>query len=122
MESIGDNEVRTIIQAMQKLQQLGFKNIVYVGIAIEYPLYKIIERLQWKRLPLDSIDVVSAGERDPDADGVEGMSASKMSLPSKEILIPSGVAVHPKTCKKNVHKSKTRNGHYRRRCPRIKCF
>ena len=26
----------------------------------------------------DSIDVVSAGERDPDAEGVEGMSASKM--------------------------------------------
>ena len=26
----------------------------------------------------DSISVVSAGERDPDAEGVEGMSASKM--------------------------------------------
>ena len=26
----------------------------------------------------DSIDVISAGERDPDAEGVEGMSASKM--------------------------------------------
>ena len=29
--SIGDKDVKTIIQAMQKLQQLGYKDIIYVA-------------------------------------------------------------------------------------------
>ena len=33
----------------------------------------------------DEIKVVSAGERDPDAEGVEGMSASKMRAPQLQM-------------------------------------
>ena len=44
----------------------------------------------------DSIDVISAGERDPDAEGVEGMSASKMRAGSQllEILTLSRQDYH----------------------------
>ena len=87
-------------------------------VAIEHSaLQKLLNDYNGKDYPLDSIDVVSAGERDPDADGAEGMSASKMRAPLKEILILKVVLLQdPKTCKNDVHKSKTRNGHYRRRC------
>ena len=34
----------------------------------------------------DNINVLSAGERDPDAEGVSGMSASKMRLPLKKAI------------------------------------
>ena len=47
----------------------------------------------------DDIDVISAGERDPDAEGAEGMSASKMRAAVKEgnydifkMGVPSGVS------------------------------
>jgi hypothetical protein len=39
----------------------------YNGVEAKHGLYKF-----------DTLEIVSAGERDPDADGVEGMSASKM--------------------------------------------
>ena len=35
----------------------------------------------------DDIRVVSAGERDPDAEGVEGMSASKMRKPIDRVIM-----------------------------------
>ena len=34
----------------------------------------------------DNIEVVSAGERDPDAEGVTGMSASKMRVLHKQMI------------------------------------
>ena len=101
---IGDNEVRTIIQAMQKLQQLGFKNIVYVAGSDRVSSFtKLLNDYNGKDYQFDSIDVVSAGERDPDADGTEGMSASKMRAAATEgdfDSFESGVAVKdPKLAK-----------------------
>ena len=66
---------------MQKLQQLGFKNIVYVAGSDRVSSFtKLLNDYNGKDYQFDSIDVVSAGERDPDADGAEGMSASKMRV------------------------------------------
>ena len=76
---IGDKDVKTIIQAMQKLQQLGYKDIIYVAASDRVSSFtKLLNDYNGKDYQFDSIEVVSAGERDPDAEGAEGMSASKM--------------------------------------------
>jgi chorismate mutase len=84
--TVGDPEVKTIIQALTKLDQLGYDNIIY--IAGSDRIADFTELLnQYNGQPdkkgnvaykFNDIQVVSAGERDPDAEGAEGMSASKM--------------------------------------------
>lgn len=77
--NIGHPEVKTIIQALQKIEQLGYKNIIYVAGSDRVQSFEeLINKYNGKDYTFDSIKVVSAGERDPDADGAEGMSASKM--------------------------------------------
>ena len=45
---------------------------------------KLIKKYNGKDYNFDTVNVVSAGERDPDAEGVTGMSASKMSALAKQ--------------------------------------
>ena len=77
--TIGNPEVKTIIQALQKIEQLGYENLVYVAGSDRVESFKeLINKYNGKDYTFKNITVVSAGERDPDADGAEGMSASKM--------------------------------------------
>ena len=77
--TIGNPEVRTIIQALQKVSELGYENLVYVAGSDRVQSFEeLINKYNGQEYNFKSIKVVSAGERDPDADGAEGMSASKM--------------------------------------------
>lgn len=77
--TIGNPEVRTIIQALQKINELGYKNLIYVAGSDRVQAFEeMINKYNGVEYNFDTIQVVSAGERDPDADGAEGMSASKM--------------------------------------------
>lgn len=77
--TIGNPEVKTIIQALQKISSMGYKNLIYVAGSDRIPSFEeLINKYNGVEYNFDSIKVVSAGERDPDADGAEGMSASKM--------------------------------------------
>ena len=77
--TIGNPEVRTPIQMMQKLESMGYTDIIYVAGSDRVPAFdKLFNDYNGKDYNFNSIQVVSAGERDPDADGAEGMSASKM--------------------------------------------
>jgi hypothetical protein len=77
--TIGNPEVKTIIQALQKINSLGYKNLIYVAGSDRVQSFEeLINKYNGVEYNFDSIKVVSAGERDPDADGAEGMSASKM--------------------------------------------
>ena len=79
MVNIGHPEVKTIIQALQKIEQLGYKDLIYIAGSDRVQAFEdLINKYNGKDYKFDSIKVVSAGERDPDADGAEGMSASKM--------------------------------------------
>lgn len=60
-----------------------------------------------KEYNFKSIEVVSAGERDPDSEGVEGMSASKMrklvaddNFPSFHMGLPDRIVRTPKVARK----------------------
>ena len=77
--TIGNPEVKTIIQALQKVESLGYQNLIYVAGSDRIQSFEeLLNKYNGKDYNFKSIKVVSAGERDPDADGAEGMSASKM--------------------------------------------
>ena len=82
---IGDAGVKTIIQALQKIQAEGRTRIVMIaGSDRVMEFQKLLNQYNGKPdkagnelYKFDSIDVVSAGERDPDQEGAAGASASK---------------------------------------------
>jgi hypothetical protein len=90
--TVGHPEVKTIIQAMQKLEELCYERIIYVAGSDRVDSFtKLLNQYNGQadksgNIPYSFklIKVVSAGERDPDADGAEGMSASKMRAAAAE--------------------------------------
>ena len=77
--TIGDNEVRTPIQMLQKLEKQGYTDVIYVAGSDRVDQFdKLFNDYNGNEYNFNSITVISAGERDPDAKGAEGMSASKM--------------------------------------------
>ena len=70
---------KTIINVMQELQKMGHTEIVLIaGSDRVTEFQKFLEKYNGKDYTFDKIEVVSAGERDPDAEGVEGMSGTKL--------------------------------------------
>jgi GNAT superfamily N-acetyltransferase len=84
--TVGDPEVRTAIQAFSKISDMGYSNLIYVaGSDRVDDFQKLLSTYNGQpdkegnvAYNFDNIKVVSAGARDPDAEGAEGMSASKM--------------------------------------------
>jgi hypothetical protein len=77
--TIGNPEVKTIIQALQKIESLGYQQLIYVAGSDRISSFEeLINKYNGKDYNFKSIKVVSAGQRDADAEGAEGMSASKL--------------------------------------------
>ena len=73
------SNARTVIQIMQELEKMNHKDVVMiVGSDRVQEFRTLLNKYNGKDFNFNSIKVVSAGERDPDAEGVSGMSASKM--------------------------------------------
>ena len=76
-----ETEVRTPFVAATYLQEHGYnKLIMVVGSDRVEGFTKMLGGLKES---FEEIRVISAGDRDPDAEGLEGMSASKMRLSAK---------------------------------------
>ena len=82
---IADQDATTAMAIATKLYDAGYKNLVMVaGSDRVKEFQKLLDDYNDVKgkahgyYNFDSINVISAGERDPDADGAEGMSASKM--------------------------------------------
>jgi hypothetical protein len=80
----GDDTIKTIVQLLQELMNRGYKNVTIVAGSDRVTEFRTFLN-QYNRKPdktgripfeFDSIDVVSSGERDPDQEGVSGISAS----------------------------------------------
>lgn len=69
---------KTIIDIMKQLQDQYDNIILVAGQDRINEFQALLSKYNGKEYNFDSIQVVSAGERDPDADDVTGMSASKM--------------------------------------------
>ncbi len=84
--NVGHQNVRTPIAALEYLQSQGYQDVIFVAGSDRVDSFQTLFDTyngrpdKTGRIPFkfDNIQVVSAGERDPDADDVTGMSASKM--------------------------------------------
>lgn len=77
--NVGDDNVRTIIDALKKLESMGYNRITYVAGSDRVESFnELLNKYNGTDYNFDSIDIVSAGERDPEQDGAQGISASKM--------------------------------------------
>lgn len=72
------DKIRTFIEAAKSLTG-KYDNLIMVAGSDRVLEYKtLLDRYNGKDFSFKTIHVVSAGERDPDADGASGMSATKM--------------------------------------------
>jgi hypothetical protein len=75
---------RTFIEVAKELNK-KYKNIIMVAGSDRVPEYKkLLEKYNGTEFNFDTISVVSAGERDPDADNASGMSGTKMREAAKK--------------------------------------
>ena len=73
------SRAKTVIDVMKELQKMGHKTaVMVVGSDRLKEFDTLLNKYNGKDYQFDKIEVVSAGVRDPDAEGAEGMSASKM--------------------------------------------
>ena len=79
-----DNKIKSIFDLLVKLHNSGYKNIsMVVGSDRVNEFDILLKKYNGKKgrhglYNFRSINVISAGDRDPDAEGASGMSASKM--------------------------------------------
>jgi len=74
-----DPSIRTIIDALKNADTQGFSSVnIVVGGDRKQEFETLANKYNGSLYTFDSLNVISAGERDPDAEGVEGMSASKL--------------------------------------------
>lgn len=87
---MADKKIRNVFDIAQKLYNDGYKNIVMVVGSDRVQEFEILlKKYDGKKgkhglYKFNKITVVSAGDRDPDAEGVSGMSASKMRAAASE--------------------------------------
>ena len=80
-----DQNTRTIFDVLKKAHNDGYTNVRIVGGADRVKEFdKLANNYNGSLYQFDNVEVVSAGDRDPDADGVEGMSASRLRLAASE--------------------------------------
>ena len=75
---VQNSPARTIIEVAKELTG-KYDNLIVVVGSDRIPEFKtLLNKYNGKDYNFKSIEIISAGERDPDAEGVEGMSGSKM--------------------------------------------
>ena len=73
-----DDSIRTFIEAAKHLNK-KYKNLVMVAGSDRVADFQtLLDKYNGKEFNFDTIEVVSAGERDPDSEGTSGMSGTKM--------------------------------------------
>ena len=74
-----NSKAKQVFQIAAELESSGYKKIVMVVGSDRVQEFKtILDKYNGREYDFAEIKVVSAGERDPDADGVEGMSGTKL--------------------------------------------
>lgn len=76
--SIVKSKARNILEVLKELDKKFDEVTVVVGSDRVTEFERLTTKYNKREFNLDKVNVVSAGERDPDAEGVSGMSASKV--------------------------------------------
>ena len=84
-EIINDPEMKSIFDVLTTADEEGFENInIVVGSDRQSEFESLAQKYNGELYNFDLIRVVSAGTRDADAPGLEGMSASKLRKAASE--------------------------------------
>ena len=76
---VNDDDMKTIFDVLQKADEDGYGSVnIMVGADRQAEFEKLATKYNGELYDFSEIEVISAGERDSDAEGVEGMSASKL--------------------------------------------
>ena len=80
-----DVNTRTIFDVLKKAHVDGYENVRIVGGADRVSEFsKLANNYNGTLYQFNNVEVVSAGDRDPDAEGIEGLSASRLRLAAAE--------------------------------------
>jgi len=76
---VNDDEMRSIFNVLTTAGEQGYKNVnIVVGSDRQSEFDNLAQKYNGDLYDFEQINVISAGVRDADSEGVEGMSASKM--------------------------------------------
>ena len=82
---VNDPNIRTIFDVLKKAHNDGYAGIRIVGGSDRTSDYeRLSSDYNGKLYQFDTVETINAGERDPDAEGMEGFSASRMRLAAQE--------------------------------------
>ena len=82
---VNDAQNRTIFDVLKKAHMDGYANVRIVGGGDRVAEFeKLSSNYNGKLYQFDNVEVRSAGDRDPDSEGTEGMSASKQRKAAAE--------------------------------------
>lgn len=107
---IMDKSVKTFIDAAVHMYDSGIKNLVMVAGSDRVKEFETLlnkyngVKARHGLFDFNSVKVISAGERDPDADGVSGMSASKMRAHAEDNDFPAFLTGLPKSISDSLAK------------------
>ena len=82
---VNDGANRTIFDVLKKAHNDGYTNVrIIAGQDRVKEFDKLSQNYNGQLYQFDNMEVVSSGERDPDSEGVEGLSSSRMRLAAAE--------------------------------------
>ena len=94
------SNLKNVIQILKGLEEEGFTHVTMIVGSDRVPEFtRLLSAYNGKEYTFEKIDVKSAGERDPDADDVSGMSASKMRALAKDENVAEFLRGAPNTLK-----------------------
>ena len=82
---VNDGANRTIFDVLKKAHNDGYTNVrIIAGQDRVKEFDKLSQNYNGQLYQFDNMEVVSSGDRDPDAEGMEGLSSSRMRLAAAE--------------------------------------
>ena len=95
---VNDESNRTIFDVLKKAHNDGYANVRIVGGGDRVKEFdKLANNYNGKLYQFDKLEVMSAGDRDPDSDDITGMSASKQRKAAAEGDLKTFMKGVPKT-------------------------
>ena len=97
---VHDTKMRTIFDVLKRAHEDGHSEVnIVVGADRQAEFENLANKYNGSLYSFERINVISAGDRDPDSEGVEGMSASKMRKAAAEGDFDTFVSGLPGTIK-----------------------
>ena len=107
---VNDPQNRTIFDVLKKAHNDGYTNVrMVVGADRQKEFDKLTNSYNGLKYDFDKVEVRSAGDRDPDGDGIEGMSASKQRKYAAENDFENFLKGVPSAMNKKVAKELFKN-------------